>query len=178
VGWIAAALIAVVAFSGTVPAHAQIGASLLTSITDSTDGGWQFVAKGAGAAANNLPTVTAALPAGTQLNDLLVIIAYSRNGSTRTPEVPIGWTEAARYDGGSTNGEIAVFYKVHDGSESDTAVTFSGAGSLNCDEMVQMAAFRGNAITSPLGDVGQIQLALQHRPVTAVTLTNINQLFL
>jgi len=36
-GWVAAALIAVVAFFGSVPAHAQIGASLVTSIADDAD---------------------------------------------------------------------------------------------------------------------------------------------
>src|SRR4030067_2036785 len=144
---------------------------------------WLFVNKGTGAAGNNLASVTAALPASTQENDLLISISYSRYGSLRTPDLPSGWSEAARYNGGSTYGEIAVFYKIHDGSESDVAVAFSGAGQTGIAELVQMAAFRGSDTTQAtvLGNVGtdSTWAASQNiGPVTAVTLTNNDQLLL
>src|SRR3990172_210450 len=142
---------------------------------------WSFVNLGALGNANNAASVTAGLPASTISNDLLVILAYSRDGSVRTPDLPAGWSEGARFDGGSTNGEIALFYKVHDGSEANTAVAFSGAGSSGVTEMVRMMAFRGNAISSPLGDVGadsSWSAAQNIGPITAVTLTTAGQLLL
>ena len=184
-GWLIAASLALAATCLSVPAHAQVGATLVGSITDSA--GWEYVGKGAGVGGNNSPSLTAALPANTRQGDLLVILAYARGSTSNSanpmsPDVPSGWSEAARYDGGLANGgHIAVFYKVHDGTESDTAVTFSGTSAAGSTELVQMAAFRGNDTTSPLGDVGadSFWAAAQNiGPISAVTLTNSSQLLL
>ena len=151
------------------------------STVDAAD--WAFIGKGTGQAANNAASLSVPHPgAGETTNNLLVIIAYSRDGSLRTPDLPSGWSEAARYDGGSTRGEIAVFYRLHPGgSPGNVTVTFSGAGGTGVSEMAQMAAFSGNDTTSPLGDVGADSnwaAAQNIGPITAVTLTNNHQLLL
>jgi len=144
---------------------------------------WSYIGKGTGIAANNAASLSVPHPgAGETTNDLLVIIAYSRNGAVRTPDLPAGWSEAARYDGGSTRGEIAVFYRLHPGgSPGDVTVAFSGAGATGVSEMAQMAAFSGNLTSGPLGDVGADSnwaAAQNIGPVTAVTLTTADQLLL
>ena len=144
---------------------------------------WSYIGKGTGIAANNAASLSVPHPgAGETTNDLLVIIAYSRDGSLRTPDLPSGWSEAARYDGGATRGEIAVFYRLHPGgTPGNVTVTFSGAGGTGVSEMAQMAAFSGNLTSGLLGDVGADSnwAAVQNiGPVTAVTLTTADQLLL
>src|SRR3990167_5393690 len=144
---------------------------------------WSYIGKGTGQAGNNVASLSVPHPgAGETTNNLLVIIAYSRDGSLRTPDLPSGWSEAARYDGGATRGEIAVFYRLHPGgSPGNITVNFSGAGGTGVSEMAQMAAFSGNLTSGPLGDVGADSnwAAIQNiGPVTALTLTTADQLLL
>src|SRR3970040_3070133 len=117
---------------------------------------WSYIDKGTGQAANNAASLSVPHPgAGETTTHLLVIIAYSRDGSLRTPDLPANWSEAARYDGGATRGEIAVFYRLHPGgTPGNVTVTFSGAGGTGVSEMAQMAAFSGNLTRGLLGDGG------------------------
>src|SRR3990170_627327 len=144
---------------------------------------WSYIGKGTGQAGNNVASLSVPHPgAGETTNDLLVIIAYSRDGSLRTPDLPSGWSEAARYDGGASRGEIAVFYQLHPGgSPGNITVNFSGAGGTGVSEMAQMAAFSGNLTSAPLGDVGADSnwAPIQNiGPITAITLTVADQLLL
>ncbi|OGT28091.1 MAG: hypothetical protein A2Z17_07190 [Gammaproteobacteria bacterium RBG_16_66_13] len=98
-----------------------------------------------------------------------------------SPSLPSGWTEGARYDGGNTRGHVALFYKVHDGSESDVTVSFSGAGASGSTNLVRMMVWRGNAPTGVLGDLSSYSnWAAQFNlgPITAITLTIAGQLLL
>src|SRR3972149_2369065 len=106
---------------------------------------WGYVGKGTGVAGNNVASLAPGYPSsGLTTGDLLVALAYSRDGSLRTPDLPSGWNEAARYDGGATRGEIAVFYRLHPGgTPGNVTVTFSGAGGSGVSEMAQMAASSG-----------------------------------
>ena len=138
---------------------------------------WAFVNVGGRAAGNNSSSLTANLYTNNAAGDLMVIVAYARGTGTtapKSPTTPTDWSEAARYDGSYTYGHIAVFYKVHDGSESNTAVDFSGTGGSGSSEMVAMFGFTGNHPTqaSVLGTVGSDSYwsaAQDIGPVTGLT---------
>src|SRR3990170_3071330 len=145
---------------------------------------WGYVGKGTGVAGNNVASLAPGYPSsGLTTGDLLVALAYSRDGSLRTPDLPSGWNEAARYDGGATRGEIAVFFRIYPGSGTSVTINFSGAGGTGVSEMAQVIGFSGNNQTqaSVLGDVGADSnwaAAQNIGAITAITLTNNNQLLL
>src|SRR4030067_805622 len=58
---------------------------------------WSYIGRGTGQAGNNVASLSVPHPgAGETTNNLLVIIAYSRDGSLRTPDLPSGWSPGAR----------------------------------------------------------------------------------
>jgi hypothetical protein len=108
-----------------------------------------FVAAGTAAHAVNA-SVTPGLPAGHAANDLLLIYAAIRNSGTGVPDTPAGYTRLPIF---AATDNAQVFAKVHDGSESDPTVTFTG-GVANADTSAQMCAFRNMPITlTDLADV-------------------------
>jgi hypothetical protein len=92
-----------------------------------------FVAAGTASHGNNA-SVTPALPAGVQKGDLLLVFTAIRNTSA-TITTPTGYTALLS----DTN--VALFGKIHTGTESTPTVAFSG-GSAGDSTSAQMAAFR------------------------------------
>lgn len=93
-----------------------------------------YVAAGA-ASHNNNASVTPVLPAGVQAGDLLLIVASIRS-STATPDTPSGYTHMAGWH------SLRLFGKIHDGSESDPTVSFTG-GAAGDTTSAAMLALRG-----------------------------------
>jgi len=146
---------------------------------------WSFVNAGAREFSNNATPVTAALPTGWAQNNLLVIIAGSRGvtgTAGRSPNLPSGWSEAARYeDSDGSRGRIACFYKIAGASEANVSVAFAAGGATGSTNFAVMLAFSGNATSSPLGDVfadSNWAAAQNIGPITGGTLTIADQLLL
>lgn len=93
-----------------------------------------LVSAGTVATANNA-SVTPGLPAGATTGDVLLIEASIRNSGTGSPNTPSGYTLLV------SMGNAAVFGKVHSGSESAPAVSFTG-GVTNADTLARMCAVR------------------------------------
>lgn len=106
--------------------HVNVTAMANTAIT--------FVAAGTAAHDDN-QSVGPTVPAGAQQGDLLLIFAAIRSTSAQ-PFTPVGWSTLIQ------NGNIAVYHKVHDGSEATPTVTFIG-GAAGDTTSAQMVAFRG-----------------------------------
>jgi hypothetical protein len=103
-----------------------------------------FVGAGAATHANNA-SVTPALPASVAARDLLVIVVAIRSSGTGTINAPSGYEVMAGWH------NFAVLGKIHDGSESDPTVTFTG-GSAGDDTSAFMFALRGT-IQDPVAAV-------------------------
>ena len=148
--------------------------------------GWGFINVGARAVGHNTASLVAALPVNHGINQVLIIVAYARGAGTnppRSPDLPADWSEAARYDGSYTYGHIAVFYKIHDGSETDVTVSFSGSGGTGSVQMVAMLAFSGNNTIQAqvLGSVAADSFwsaAQNIGPITGLTPADANSLLL
>lgn len=110
----------------------QVAGERMTVTTMNTNAA-AFVAAGAASHADNA-TLTPALPAGVQKGDLLLVFCAIRNTSA-TITTPTGYTVLLS----DTN--VALFGKIHTGTESAPSVAFSG-GSAGDTTSAQMAAFR------------------------------------
>lgn len=96
---------------------------------------------------NNAPTTA---------GNLLGILAYSRD-SNRSPALPSGWSEAKRISGSSRQGgELALFYKVANGSEYQQEMEFTGSTTATSDAVIGLLfEFSGNsALAGLLGVAG------------------------
>ena len=95
-----------------------------------------YVGKGT-YAADSAATVTPTLPADTQANDILVIVCGCNGDQTLAAS---GYTKKAEYTAGAsaTLTTVALFWKRHDGSESDPSVTGASDAII-----AQVVAFRG-----------------------------------
>jgi hypothetical protein len=111
-----------------------------------------FVAAGVVAHGVNA-SVVPALPAGTQLGDLLLVFAAIRNSGTGTVDAPIGYTQLVSY------GNMGLFGKIHTGTESAPTVSFTGGVAL-ADTSAQMAAFR-NCQLQVIGSSTKLNGAVQ-----------------
>lgn len=109
-----------------------IAGERMTVTTMNTNTG-SFVAAGTASHANNA-SLTPSLPAGVQKGDLLLVFAAIRNTSA-TITTPAGYSVLL------AAGHVALFGKIHTGSESAPTVAFSG-GSTGDSTSAQMAAFR------------------------------------
>lgn len=128
--------------------------------------------RGIQVAGNNAASVGAKMPP-CEAGDSLVLLAYSSNGSVRSPQAPAGFTEKKRVSNGA-NGEIVVFWKEADGSESMTTVnvSFTGLGAANVVEMTLAMAFYGGVGAVSIGaiSVGDFWLTSQSLgPITGLT---------
>lgn len=86
--------------------------------TDIADVAITSVGSGAAAHANNT-SVTPAIHASSATGDLMILVAAIRS-TTANPDTPSGWTLSINA------GNLRIFSKLHDGSESDPTVTFTG----------------------------------------------------
>src|SRR5262249_17579241 len=107
-----------------------------------------FVAKGTDESASAAHSY--GLPAGMQLNDIMVLAVET--GPTDTISPPVGWTEfpaSPRADGSSTT-KCNVWWKRHSGSESSPSVGLTGDHQVG-----YILAIRGCVITGdPFSDDG------------------------
>jgi hypothetical protein len=93
-----------------------------------------FVAAGTASHGDNA-SLTPSLPAGVQQGDLLLVFAAIRSSGTGTVSEPTDYETLLSF------GNMALFGKTHDGSESAPTVSFTG-GSAGDTTSAQMAAFR------------------------------------
>lgn len=99
-----------------------------------------FVAASAGATGNNTSLV-AAMPAGLQDQDLVLIQASIRNSGAGEPVAPSGWVTCLNAS------NMKIFGKIVTGAEVAPTVTFTG-GVANADTLVQTVAFRHASLTT------------------------------
>jgi hypothetical protein len=112
-----------------------------------------YIAAGTAAHADNAST-TPGLPAGMAKGDVMLILAAIR-GTAAAPDIPTGYSRLADL------GNVALFGKIHSGSESAPVVSYVG-GSAGDTTSAQMAAFRStqlsvlNAAAGPGGSSANI----------------------
>lgn len=130
------------------PIDIRIGGELVTASSISTTAA-TFVGVGTVAHANNA-SVTPTIHASSATNDLMLIFAAIRNSGAGVPDTPSGWTRLPVFLAADN---CQLFAKVHDGSESDPTVTFTG-GVANADTSAQIITLRGTPTTlTDLADV-------------------------
>lgn len=100
-----------------------------------------FVAAGTASHGDNA-TLSPSLPAGVQKGDLLLVFTAIRN-TAATITTPSGYTVLL------TDGNVALFGKIHTGTESAPSVAFAG-GAAGDTTSAQMAAFRYTQCTAAL----------------------------
>lgn len=118
-----------------------------------------FVAAGTAATANNA-SVTPGLPAGATAGDVLLLEASIRNSGAGTPNTPSGYSLLVNM------GNVAIFGKVHTGSESAPTVTFTG-GVTNADTLGRMCAAR-NIDLQPAAVQTQLNASAQNISLPAL----------
>lgn len=121
-------------WSTTAEPYAWFVAGEKVTVTTMNTNAVSFVAAGTAAHADNA-SVTPSLPAGVQQGDLLLVFAAIRSSGTGTVNEPTDYETLLSF------GNMALFGKIHDGSESAPAVSFS-SGSAGDTTSAQMAAFR------------------------------------
>lgn len=119
-----------------VPLELVCGGEAPVVATAIADVAATYVGAGTVSHANNA-SVTPTLPAGVTAGDLMLVWVAIRSSGTGTVNTPAGWTRM-----GSSGLNIALLGKIHDGSESDPTVTFTG-GSAGDDTSALCFAFRG-----------------------------------
>jgi len=90
--------------------------------------------------------LTPALPTGHTTDDLLVVIVACRDSESQTYTFPAGWTERSINFGDDAWSSIAIWYKVHDGSESNPTISVTAA---DFGWVAQIAAYRGVDTSDP-----------------------------
>jgi hypothetical protein len=99
----------------------------VVSVSNITTTAGTYVAAGAASHADNA-AVTPALYAGATARDGIFILAAIRSSGTGTLETPTGYTRL-EIQGWDTTTNVALFHKVHSGSESNPTVTPSGGSA-------------------------------------------------
>lgn len=144
-----------------VPVPNRLGPATYWAAT--TDTSPTFIAAGAAAHGNNA-SVVPGMPAGIVADDLLLLYAAIRNSGTGTVDTPTGYTLLA------TNGNMSLFGKFYDGSETAPTVTFTG-GVANASTSAQMCAFTGLSMEFVAGPTSQLNGAAQNIAYPALTTT-------
>lgn len=124
-------------------------------------------------------SVVASVPDGIQRDDLLIIIASTRNSGTGTVDTPSGWSIMR------TSGNLTMFGKVcgDPADEADVTVTFTG-GAANETTMAQMFAVTGTAahrvgVSAAIhNNAAQLNASAQNIASPAMTITENNCLVL
>lgn len=128
-----------------------------------------YLGQGAVGANTSTTSVTPALPAGMQANDIIVIQALCLNSNTAF-DVPTGYSEITQFNVGAHR--VGWFWKRHTGSEAAQAVINAGRTSTNL-LAAQVTARRGCITTGTpyeaLGTVLQAAAAV----VTGVAVTSL-----
>jgi hypothetical protein len=94
-----------------------------------------------------------AAPAGILTQDLVTILASTRNSGTGTVDTPTDWTQIV------ASGNVALLGRIYDGVWSMPTVTFTG-GAVNATTLAQSAAFR-NAALAPVTTTSQLNASAQ-----------------
>lgn len=114
---------------------------------------------------NNNLTVT--LPAGVTTGDLMVIALYIPNVTSTVTAEPTGWTKLSGSmvtagSGGGDDLQANLWYKVHDGSESDPAWTFGGSPPA----VIAAGAVYRNVSASFFGSTAQTSTSTANQAIT------------
>jgi len=90
--------------------------------------------------------LTPVIPGGAQTNDLMINKITARGGGAHTATMPAGWAERAKANSAGDDA-ILVWWKIHDGSESDPSTTLDGntGAGWSCAIIV----YRGVDTSSP-----------------------------
>ena len=83
----------------------------------------------------NNASVTPGLPASMATGDAMFVLSAIRNSGTGSPNTPTDYTELVKF------GNVALYGKIHDGSESAPLCSYTG-GVAGADTTAQMIAFR------------------------------------
>lgn len=129
-----------------------------------------FVNAGTAAHAANA-SVTPTVPASSTTGDLLLIWAATRSSGQGVPNVPTGYQlliDAAN---------ARLFGKIHDGSEPNPIVSFTGTGGATMSFSAQMATFR-NAQLAYVDAAGALNASAQNVSVPDLTVTRDNSVVL
>jgi hypothetical protein len=116
-------------------------------------------------------SVTPTVPASSTTGDLLLIWAATRSSGQGVPAVPTGYQlliDAAN---------ARLFGKIHDGSEPNPTVTFTGTGGATMSFSAQMATFR-NAQLAYVDAAGALNATAQNIAVPDLTVTRDNSVVL
>lgn len=116
--------------------------------TQAVAGNWSFLGW-AYDRSNNLATTNSDYPASVPVNALLGALAYSRDSGKASTQ-PSGWSTAFRISGSSAQGgDLALYYKLADGTEAGTQLNIDWSGSVT-DAAIQVVtfAFSGNTTRS------------------------------
>lgn len=119
---------------------------------------------GTGAAAHAVnASVSPAVPAGTAEREVMLLLAAIRNSGTGTVDALTDWTTLINF------GNVRLFGKVADSSESAPTVTFTG-GAANQDTSAQIATLRG-ATLDVHNSATQLNSSAQNIDYPALALT-------
>lgn len=118
--------------------------------------------------AANAGAVTATLPGSMQTGDLILVCWSCGDDDFTQPTLAmstVGYTELTTstlsVDGGTAgDGNLAVFYKFHNGSDTTAATTASGTGA-DSSNAVALQVFRGVANDGLPGGTGPLEIAIQ-----------------
>ena len=123
-------------------------------------------------------SLTLALPAGTQQNDVLVATVAHQGGVNRTASAPAGWTLVPNTDwADGTNARIRAWYRIAGPSEP-ASYTFTLAGGA-LDMAGGIAAIRSASTTSPINaSGGQVNASSTSFTAPSLTTTAANTLLL
>jgi hypothetical protein len=129
-----------------------------------------FVATGAAAHAANA-AVSPTIPTGSTTGDLMLVLAATRSSGQGVPTTPTDYTtllDAAN---------VKLFGKIHDGSEANPSVSFTGTGGATMSVSAQMATFR-NAQLAIVDATGVLNATAQNIAIPDLTITTDNAVVL
>lgn len=86
-----------------------------------------------------------AAPAGTQVGDLLFVMANLGNANPHTLNMPAGWTLIQENTANNFRDKLVVGFRVHDGSASYSFSTTQTAGGR-----IRLVSYRGQAASNPI----------------------------
>ena len=120
---------------------------------------------GASGSAINAGSVTVTLPGSMNVDDLILVAWSCGDDDFTQPTLAMttaGYTELTistlSADGGTTgDGNLAIFYKFHNGSDTDSVTAASGTGN-DSSNAVALQVFRGVATVA---QGGPLEIAIQ-----------------
>ena len=172
-----ALIVGVLAFA--IPAHAQI--TFRAASSSGNPKTISFVAAGAQVVSTtNGGSLTPAIPAGTQADDLALVFVAGRPTDTTEPATPAGWnkrTPTSLRAAGANDLKVIVFWKVLVGGDTNPSFTVPASWSGNGGGMsAQVGVWRGVDTLTPfdVADVASNAAAAATWTPSAITTATAN----